>query len=489
MLDAISILSALVTGFLLVQAFDPVRMMEPRWAALLFRGALGAATGMGLASIVFFLLDVLGAATPAIIFSVDIAMLALFGWLSFRARRVPPPPLVPTAAAAGFRWSWLLALAFGALLAISCVRLVQMAIALPVGDWDAWAIWNLRAKFLAGPAGAWRFALSPLASAHPDYPLLLSGFVARTWRAGGNMDPIVPPVTSLLFFGILLAFLVSAVALVRGTASGLLAGLVTLCTTSLLVWAPAQYADIPLAVYYLGAIALLFVDAVRAPPSGHWPLFWAGLCTSFAAWTKNEGIVFLAIVGIVFCALSLWRRAGQTFSGAPWLLAGMVPGVLLMVWFKFFLAPAADPLARQGASGLLGVLVLNRYAEIASGFFTNLLNLGSGVTHPLILLAVLAILMGRQVEERFRLTSIIAATALALVFLSYCAVLLVTPYGVAWQAQRSFDRLLLQVWPSVLLVSFVQLRRVQDAAAPPVKTSPTRKSKVLTGRSAAAKMK
>jgi hypothetical protein len=222
-----------------------------------------------------------------------------------------------------------------------------------------------------------------------------------------------------------------------------------------------------------------------------WPLLWAGLWTSFGAWTKNEGVVFLAILGIVFFAFSLWRRSGEALSRAPWLLAGMVPGVLLTVWFKFFLAPVADPLVRQGASGVARVFDLNRYAQIAGGFFTHLLNFGSGVTNPLILLALLAILLGRQVEERFRLPLYIAATALTLVLLSYCAALLITPYELAWQLQTSLGRLLLQVWPSALLVSFVQLRRVQDPAtvAPPEKAAPTRKSKVLTSKSAAAKVK
>ena len=82
-----------------------------------------------------------------------------------------------------------------------------------------------------------------------------------------------------------------------------------------------------------------------------------------------------------------------------------------------------------------------------------------------------------QIEERYKLPSLIATAALVLVFLSYCLVYLITPYGLAWQVQSSFDRLILQVWPSVLLVFFVQLRSVADpvAAAVPAKAA-TRKS-------------
>lgn len=460
MLEVISILLALLIGFLLVQAFDPSRHMQPRWAAILLNGALGAGIGIGLTSIVFLLLDVAGLASPPAIFSIEIALAGGLAWQCFRSRTFSAERFNPDPAKAGFRWTWLLAIAFGVVLVIAWVRLVQMAAALPVGDWDAWAIWNLRAKFLAGPGGAWRYALSPLLNdSHPDYPPLLSAFVARVWKAAGSMDTLAPVVTALVFFAALIALLVSAVALLRGTASALLAGLVILSTTSLLVWAPSQYADIPLAFYYLGAIALIFLGNSRA-------LFWAGLCVGLAAWTKNEGIAFLVCFLIVFFAFTFWKRgtANVTASGG-WLVIGALPGIILTLWFKFFLAPFVDPLVtQQRASGLVRLHDLSRYTEVARGFFDNLLHLGSGVAHPFILLAILGILVRWQLEERYRLPLWIATTALVLVLFSYCAVYLMTPYALAWQVQSSFDRLILQVWPGFLLVFFVFLRSVVDPA-------------------------
>jgi hypothetical protein len=479
-LEAISVLLAVLIGFLLVRTLDPVRNMQPRWAAILFRAALGAGVGIGFTSIVFLLLDVTGVASPGAIFGIDIALIAGLAWQCFRSR--PSQNIVSGSAepTPGFRWTWLLVVAFGTVLVTSWVRIIQMAAALPVGDWDAWAIWNLRAKFLAGPGGAWRYAVSPLLNnSHPDYPLLLSAFVARVWKAGGAMDTLGPIITALVFFAALLALLVSAVALLRGSASAMLAGLVILSTTTLLTWAFAQYADIPLAFYYLGAIALLFLEAseTTSPTGGRWALLWAGLCTGLAAWTKNEGIAFLACIVAVFVIFTVWQRRTAIAKRAGWLLAGVAPGVLLTLWLKFFLAPAVDPLVTQGVSGMARLHDLSRYMEVASGFFTNLLNLGSGVAHPLVLLAVLGVLLRWQIEERYRLPSLIASTALILVFLSYCAVYLVTPYGLAWQLRTSFDRLILQLWPSFLLVFFVALRGVADPAPVAIaKTAVKRKS-------------
>ena len=481
MLGVLSILLALFIGILLVQVFDPVRGLQPRWAATLFDAALGAGAGIGLTSMFFLLLDVAGAATPLAIFGSDAIIAGILVWQWLRTRTTNRQRSASGGKTSGFRWTWLLALAFGIALLISWIRVVQIAVALPVGDWDAWAIWNLRAKFLAGPGGAWRYALSPLLNnSHPDYPLLLSAFIARVWKAGGTVDTMAPIATALIFFAALLALLVSAVALLRGTASALLAGLVILSTTSLLVWAPAQYADIPLGFYYLGAVALIFLEA-SPMASGRLALLWTGLFASFAACTKNEGIVFLVSIAIVFLVVTLWRGTG-TGTAMPrvaWLLAGTAPGVLITLWFKFFLAPAVDPLVTQGTSGLGRLHDISRYTQVASGFFHNLLDLGSGVAHPLILLAILAILIRWKLEDGYKLPSLVAAVALALVLLSYGLVLLITPYSLSWQVQTSFDRLMLQVWPSALLVFFIQLRSVVDPApAPagaPIKNTATRK--------------
>lgn len=490
MLQAISILLAVLIGFLLVRVFDPARNMQPRWAAVLFHAALGAGIGIGLTSIVFLLLEVCGAATPAAIFGIDILLVAVLAWYGLRTRSDSSVPSTPDHPTPGFRWTWVLALAFGIVLAIAWTRLVQMATALPVGDWDAWATWNLRAKFLAGPGGAWRYALSPLLNGtHPDYPLLLSAFVARSWKASGTVDTFAPVITALLFFAALLALLVSVVALLRGAASALLAGLVVLSTTSLLVWAPAQYADIPLAFYLLAATALMFLEPSETA-RGQWALPWAGLCAGFAACTKNEGVVFLVSLSVVFFAFTLWRwRTRTALSRTAWFLVGAAPGVLLTIWLKFFLAVAVDPLVTQGVSGLARLRDLRRYVEVAKGFFDNLVTLGSGVAHPLILLAILAILLRWQVEERHKLPALIASATLTLMFLSYCLVFLITPTELMLMLGSTFDRLMLQVWPSFLLVFFILLRGVADPApVAPAKIAEARKSPVRSGKLAGKKV-
>src|ERR1700678_3881946 len=106
MLPAVSILLAVLIGFLLVRVFDPVRDMQPRWAAVLFDAALGAGIGIGLTSVIFLLLEVSGTATPAAIFGIDILLVAVLAWQWFRTRSNDRVRSVTVDATPSFRWTW-----------------------------------------------------------------------------------------------------------------------------------------------------------------------------------------------------------------------------------------------------------------------------------------------------------------------------------------------------------------------------------------------
>jgi hypothetical protein len=491
MIEVIPLASAIVIGYLLVRVFNPLLNLQPRWAVNAFHLGLATAFGIGITSIAFFLLDVTGIAGPAAIYVIDGSMLALLLWRLLSIRKPSNADQALATSTPGFRWTWLLVCIFSVAVIAVLIRLIEMSQALPVGDWDAWAIWNLRAKFLAGPAETWHYALSPLYNPIPSrYPLLLSGFIARLWKAGFTVDTTAPALTALLFFVALLALLVSAVALLRTAASGLLAGLVLLSTTSLLIWAPAQYSDVPLAVYSLGAIALL-VLANSPLANRRFAMLGAGFCASFAAWTKDEGISFLAFFLTAYTGFWLWKRENARLVAPTWLISGAAPGVLLALWLKFFLAGAANASPAAGALRISQLANFSGYVQVARGIFDVLLNLGSGVAHPLILLGILAIFIRWDPEHLHRASAIPAAGALLLTFFSYCAVAMLrnTPDALAWQIGTAFDRLVLQLWPSAVLLFFVALRSIADSrpAAPAAKVAPrksARSEKALVGKRA-----
>ena len=441
-----SIAIAVAIGILFVSAGTTLRGMRPRWAAVVFAISLGTGLGIGFTAVVFFLLlAITNDPSPRAIICLDALSLLAAMSLSIRRKPVVNDPRVSTSAP----WTRALAALFLITLAIIFTRLIQISIANPFGQWDAWAIWNVRAKYLAGP-GTWHSALSPLLTkSHPDYPLLLSSFIARVWKSSGAATQLAPAQTTLLFTAALIGLLVSGTALLRSAISGLLAGFVLLSTLPFLWFSTSQYADIPLAFYLLAAFTLIFLDA-RTGSRAPWPLLCAGLCAGFAAWTKNEGTAFLVwILAVSFAAA---RR--RSFL----LLAGAAPGILLALRLKVGLAPPSDLAIQSWSATLAKLHDPSRYVLIVRWFARDIYHLGTGVGHPVVLLTILILALRWQIEERYKLPIAITAISLGLMLLTDVSVYLITPHDLAWHLETSMDRLIVQLWPSFLLLFFAVLQ-------------------------------
>jgi hypothetical protein len=76
---------------------------------------------------------------------------------------------------------------FWFVLGIYAVSFIVKSLNLPHGSWDAWAIWNMRARFLYRGGVHWAQAFSEkYLWSHPDYPVLVPGNVARIWDYRGE---------------------------------------------------------------------------------------------------------------------------------------------------------------------------------------------------------------------------------------------------------------------------------------------------------------
>lgn len=404
---------------------------------------------MGLTSCLFFLCRLAAPGVPRLSMVVEIAVV---GWLAFEIWRKPKEAPAPGVRSVSLFVPGLIgALALAFLLATGAISGAWDAN--PQGGWDAWSIWNLRARFLAMgdlPQRAW----SPLlTSSHPEYPLLVSSFVARSWAYAGSVAEAAPIATSYLFFLALLATLAGGFGVHCGRSTGLLIGLALLGAPALLHEVPAQYADIPLACYMAGATMLALLDL---------PLL-AGLLAGLAAWTKDEGVLFL----LVFLALLALTRRGQLRMVA----IGAIPGAVVTAIFKFALAPAGPLYAHQSAAELLHRLAdPARFGQVFMAFAHEFRSSGAGLYHPI--LPVLAIAAGLGFDRKYRKDLLFTSTIPAVMLAGYFGILWITPLDLNWQASTSANRLLVQIWPSLLIAAFAGIRgldrAVIEAPAAPV---------------------
>jgi hypothetical protein len=118
----------------------------------------------------------------------------------------------------------------------------------------------------------------------------------------------------------------------------------------------SQYADIPLSFFFLATVALVHFYRQRSVqiPDGR-PiclLVLAGVAAGFAAWTKNEGLLFL--VALLVSQIASTAGSRPTASGEfrlnsvrefGVLLLGVAPFLLLITWFKHSVAPGDLSLA------------------------------------------------------------------------------------------------------------------------------------------------
>jgi len=337
----------------------------------------------------------------------------------------------------------------------------------PHGGWDAWSIWNLRARFIFRGGTSWRTAFTGLLEwAHPDYPLLLSGGVVHGWVSLGRETVLVPILLALGFTLSVVGLAVASLVMLRGKAQGALAGLILLGTPFLVTHGASQYADVPVAYYYLAAL-VLWSHATCSPNGRPGCFFLAGLSAGLSAWTKNEGLIFLiamALASMIVLVRTKDRR--WLLKGIGWFASGAFPLLAVIGYFKFTFAPPNDLLAGQGLGTAIGRLHdLSRYGVIFRAFAVEVWRFGEWVIPALPLLGIYLLLLGLRVSRGERPGVAVLSLTLGFTFLGYFLVYAMTLYDVKWQLSKSLDRLLLQLWPAAVYLFFLIARPPDSALA------------------------
>ena len=326
------------------------------------------------------------------------------------------------------------------------VYFVAAAATIPHGTWDAWAIWNARARFFfRGYPGAWMEAFSPALSwSHPDYPLLVPLSVARAWTYIGGEHVTVPILLGATFCtGIVTTAAIS----VRRTATGwrgVLTAVMILASPVFLAYGATQCADIPLAFYVLTTCVLVG----RATEAGSRPAWWAvaGVAAGLAAWTKNEGMFFAAIVFVVCAAWSYRSNRWRGLARIAPLLGGAAPILAALVIFKLFFAPPNDLMAAQSIGHVLSNLGnVDRLQIVAAAVGKELWFGGANLVGVLPILAMFVLATGitRPVPPGPMLGLGISAAVIAADILVY----ILTPQDLVWHLSTSVQRVVLQIFP------------------------------------------
>lgn len=402
------------------------------------RISIAAALGLGSWSAAYAAARMAGLPSAA----KDVFLVAVSAALFIGSRGRPAANEAPGEAAP--RWLWIL---FFAACAISIGAFVEHDWRFPDGGWDAWMIWNLRARFLVRDPDL-RAAFSPdlLLWAHADYPWLIPGAVAQGFVLAGRETRIVPLAIAVAF-GVLAVSVISLTATrLYGARWGLLAALAILTMPAFPILVSNQQSDIPLAVYLgcAGALIVLASASAGRPPR---MLLLAGFAAGLGAWTKNEGALYAVCLAAGLLARTRDLRGTLAFC------AGIVPAGLVLLGFKLFYAPAND-LARLSTSASLLEHALDplRWGELLLYALRRVVFFQAFALFLVAEVVVLAVWVRR-------LPTTPLGSALFLAAAAFAAIYVLQPHPLNWIFRTSVDRLILQLWPTAVLATFLSLAR------------------------------
>ncbi|MGH7517658.1 MAG: glycosyltransferase family 39 protein [Gemmatimonadales bacterium] len=437
------------------------------WRSRLLIGFLAVGIGLGLSSSLFFVWLSLAGAPSALFPLLELAWLLLLAsgaLYASKMRRTRTGSPGPGASATAPRMHPLLALTLGLCVGCATIAFLVESATSRQGGWDAWMTWNMHARAIFRGGDHWREVVTGLpAWSHPDYPLLVPGSVARIWTYMGQETALAPASVAMLFTFATVGLLYSSVSILRSRTQGTLAALLLLGTKFFILHGASQYADIPLSFFFLATLVLLALPEV-------WPddrprlLVLAGVTAGLAAWTKNEGFLFLLVVLVGYGLVTVRARGWHAWlSDTCAVLIGLAPVLVMIVCFKIWLAPPNDLMLDQGFRQTADRLLDGgRYLQLLAGFTQGFLEIGAqGLVGLLLLTYVLC--AGPAPAGPARLGAKTAAIVLALVLAGYVAVLLTAPAPLLATNIRSINRLLLQLWPSILFAYFLSVRTAEEA--------------------------
>ncbi|MDB5017719.1 MAG: hypothetical protein JWQ84_2551 [Mucilaginibacter sp.] len=313
------------------------------------------------------------------------------------------------------------------------------------GEWDAWAIWNLHAKFLYYPEIWQRLFSTKLTYTHADYPLMLPSIVAFFWR---SVNATAAEVPVLLAYGVLLLIpLLVYYSLIKKGLSfyACIALAIFVIDINYKFLACAQIADSLLSLLILA----VFIQYQELKDSDSDKAYILGFICASCAWVKNEGMVFYIIFTIGFLLTNIKNL--QTFK--KYLMGILVP-TLFLIAFKVFYAPVNDLVAAnsKGVSSFKSVLFnTGRYITIIKFGINMLMN-----NYMILLMLILAaVVFNRKFFKSFPF--IIILLLLGAYFFAY----LTTPYDLVWHLTTSIDRLIQQVYPALIYLILLSLREIK----------------------------
>jgi hypothetical protein len=447
-------LPPMLAGILIVHLLWPERGWKAGWVKVF----LGIGLGLGQASLLDFIYMLLFSTENGFLF----VQLALFAGLLIvvivRERKNLRPSLPRIQLS---RWQIILLAGLLIVIILSALSAVNVWAREPHGAWDAWMMYNRAARFIYRDQPRWLGSFSHQMDPifHADYPLQLGMDIAWAWQAVGQETQRVPIILSGLFMLACVGLLGASLNLTKSLGQASIAWILLLGSSLIGNEGASQRADLPLAYFFLSTVVLIYFYASSKKPE---LLILAGFMAGLAAWTKNEGSLFVLVIlpalFIAFFRQNPWRVLG-------WYLLGLAFPLIIVLYFKEFLAPPSDVLGNGIARSIQQALDVSRHITILKSFGADILSFGGWGIGILPILLAYALIFKLAPSSELRLAYLAIGLILILQTIGYYGIYLITPYDLQWHIDFSLGRLVFQLYVPFLFLFFTIITDVEKALA------------------------
>lgn len=335
----------------------------------------------------------------------------------------------------------------------------------PHGRYDAWAIWNYRARFIFRGGAHWLDAISPL-QFHPDYPLLTPLSISRAWLfMNDEVQKAVIFLAGLFTFGSI-GLVSAAIGKFKSLSHGLLAGCILAGTGMYIYNGAILFADVPQSFFVLSAVVLAYIAITEGAGKPGLAVL-AGLSAGYAGWVKNEGLMFFAVAAIVTLAVYLFSLRKKNRSFVWNYLAGMALPLLTVLYFKAILSPQNDLINPNNLSTIFEKIIDPlRYEVLAREGFSYLLAFGGWTAPVIVILAAFATIAWGSPHPQMKVG--IRAVILMVLFQAagYIFIYLITPFDLTLHIRQSILRLIIHIYPAFLFTLFLLMKTPEQILSP-----------------------
>jgi len=454
LLSILVFLPSMLAGVLIVHLL----WSERGWKAVWVKIFLGIGLGLGQASLLDFIYMLLFSSENGFLFVQLVLFAGLLTAVIVRERKNIRFTF------SGIQFTRLQIVLLAGLLIVtilSALSAVNVWVREPHGAWDAWMMYNRAARFIyrdqTGWLGSFSRQMDPIF--HADYPLQLGMDIAWVWQVVGQETQRVPIVLSGLFMLACAGLLGASLNMTKSLGQASIALILLLGSSLIGNEGASQRADLPLAYFFLSTVVLIYLYASSKKPG---LLILAGFMAGLAAWTKNEGSLFVLVtlpaLFIAFYHQKPWHVLG-------WYLLGLAFPMIVVLYFKEFLAPPSDVLGNGVIRSIQQALDLSRHIIILESFGADLLSFGGWGIGILPILFAYALIFKLAPSSRLRPAYLAISLILILQAIGYYGIYLITPYDLQWHIDFSLGRLVFQLYVPFLFLFFTIVTDVENALA------------------------